>query len=196
MTTEPPSETDHPGREPDDDRLLLARMRRGDRDALGLLYERHVRPVYWQAYRVVGVDADAEEVVQDVFVTAWRRRDDIHVVDRSVLPWLLATAKYTALNHQRRRRRRAWAELDENVASIHPGPDDVVVADLVLERVHEHVRSLSTLDQRLFSLCVAGDRSYAEAADELGVTHGTVRNRVSRIRSRVRTATEDLRGPA
>ncbi|WP_370618012.1 RNA polymerase sigma factor [Mumia sp. Pv 4-285] len=188
--------TDLPLEHDADDRLLWRRTRRGDRDAFGDLYARHVRPVYWQAFRVVGDASDAEEVVQDVFVTAWRRRSEISLVDTSVLPWLLATAKYTALNHRRRRSRRRWEPLDDSAPSPEQAPDDAVVSDLLLTRVRESVAGLTPLDQRLFELCVVGDRTYAAAADEVGVTHAAVRNRVSRIRSRMRAATDDLRGPA
>lgn len=188
--------TDLPTEHTVDDRLLLARTRGGDRDAFGALYARHVTPVYWQAYRLTGTAHDAEEVTQDVFVTAWRRRADLHVVDTSVLPWLLATAKYVALNLRRKRTRRQWEELDDSVAGEAPEPVDEVVSAMLLARVRESVAGLSALDQQLFERCVVGDLTYAEAADELGVTHGAVRNRVARIRSRVRAATHDLRGPA
>ncbi|MFD1825827.1 MULTISPECIES: RNA polymerase sigma factor [Mumia] len=188
--------TDLPTEHAADDRLLLARTRRGDRDAFSDLYARHVTPVYWQAYRFVGTAHDAEEVTQDVFVTAWRRRADIHLVDTSVLPWLLATAKYVALNLRRKRSRRLWAELDDSLPSADQDPVDEIVSAMLLARVRASVAGLSPLDQQLFERCVVGDRTYAEAADELGVSHGAVRNRVARIRSRVRAATHDLRGPA
>ncbi|MGH1561848.1 RNA polymerase sigma factor [Mumia sp. DW29H23] len=188
--------TDLPLERDPDDRPLWERTRRGDRDAFGALYARHVRPVYWQSFRVVGNATDAEEVVQDVFVTAWRRRSEIALVDTSVLPWLLSTAKYTALNHHRRRTRRRWEQLDDTVPSAEQTPDDAYVAEQLLARVRESVATLSPLDQQLFERCVVGDLTYAEAADEVGVTHAAVRNRVARIRSRVRAATQDLRGPA
>jgi RNA polymerase sigma-70 factor (ECF subfamily) len=188
--------TDLPTEHAADDRLLLARTRRGDRDAFGDLYARHVRPVYWQAYRLIGTAQDAEEITQDVFVTAWRRRADLHLVDTSVLPWLLATAKYLALNLRRKRGRRHWEQLDDTLPSTDREPADEAVSAVLMARVRESVAGLSPLDQQLFERCVVGDLTYAQAADALGVSHAAVRNRVSRIRSRVRTATEDLRGPA
>ncbi|MBW9206945.1 RNA polymerase sigma factor [Mumia sp. zg.B17] len=187
--------TDLPTEHAADDRMLLARTRRGDRDAFGDLYARHVRPVYWQAYRLIGTAQDAEEITQDVFITAWRRRSDINLVDTSVLPWLLATAKNVALN-LRRKRGRQWEQLDDALPSTDREPSDEAVSAVLMARVRESVAGLSPLDQQLFERCVVGDLTYAQAADALGVSHAAVRNRVARIRSRVRAATEDLRGPA
>ncbi|MCW2840282.1 MAG: polymerase subunit sigma-24, partial [Aeromicrobium sp.] len=52
---------------------LLARAAAGDRLAFGLLYDRYVRPVYWQAYSVLRDDREAEDATQDVFVTTWNK---------------------------------------------------------------------------------------------------------------------------
>ncbi|TCI98707.1 sigma-70 family RNA polymerase sigma factor [Aeromicrobium sp. IC_218] len=179
-----------------DDHALVSRARSGDREAFGELYARHVRPVYWQAYGVVGSAADAEEVVQEVFVVAWRRLADLHLVDASALPWLLVTAKNIGRNHARRASRRRWEAYDETAASDDAPPDEQVATALVLERVRESLAGLSDVDRRLFELCVLGDLTYAQAADELGLTHGGIRNRVSRLRGRLRRDTDDLRGLA
>ena len=174
-----------------DDRVLLERAQTGDRDAFSELYERHVRAVYWQAYGVLG-DADAsQDVTQEVFVTAWRRVRSIHVVDESVLPWLLVTARNVALNAWRRRTRpdRSTSALDETA----PAPHDVeaeVDAALVRAEIERAVARLSETDRRLYELCLEGGHTYDHAAEELGVSHAVVRNRLHRLRQRLRA---DLR---
>ncbi|TXL62136.1 RNA polymerase sigma factor [Aeromicrobium terrae] len=170
---------------------LLARAAAGDRLAFGELYDRHVRPVYWQAYSVVHDGAEAEDVTQDVFVIAWRRIRAITVVDDSVLPWLLVTARYTALNAQRRAARRRADELVET-----PGGVDVereVEAAHVRAEIEKAVALLSPTDRRLYELCVDGDRTYEQAAADLGVTHAVVRNRLHRLRTRLRADLRSMR---
>lgn len=61
---------DSPGPDPSD-RLLLARAGAGDRSAFETLYDRHVRPVYWQTRSVLHDDREAEDATQEVFVTTW-----------------------------------------------------------------------------------------------------------------------------
>lgn len=181
--------TSETGDDADTDGGLLQRASTGDRDAFGELYDRHVRAVYWQAFRVLR-DADAvEDATQETFVVAWRRSRTIRLVDGSVLPWLLVTARQVALNAARKAARRRTAELDEDL----PARDDVestVEAELARVEIDAAVAALGELDQRLYALCIDGDHSYEQAARELGVTHAVVRNRLHRLRGRLRA---DLR---
>jgi RNA polymerase sigma factor (sigma-70 family) len=180
---------------PDDasgDRLLLERAARGDRVAFGRLYDHHVRPVYWQAYGVLHDAREAEDATQDVFVTAWNKIRTITLVDESMLPWLLVTARYTALNARRSRRRRRSDELDELLVDDRTVEDEVE-AGLVRAEIDKAVAALSTLDRRLYQLCLAGDHTYEAAARELGVSHSVVRNRLSRLRTRLRADLRSIR---
>ncbi len=180
------------------DRELLDRAVRGDRLAFDQLYLRHVRPVYFQAYAVVRNEYDAEDTTQEVFITAWKKITGIRIVDDSLLPWLLVTARYTALNKRRQSQRDASRQLpfDGDVIDSSMTVEETAAHDELLARVGKAVAALSEPDQRLYELCINGDRTYAEAADELGVTHGAIRNRVSRIRQRLRADIYVLRGTA
>ena len=177
------------GDDDDDDSVLLHRAARGDRRAFGQLYDRHVRPVYWQAYGVLRDEREAEDATQDVFVTMWHKIRTITLVDESVLPWLLVTARYTALNARRSRLRRRVDELDERLTSD-AAVEDEVEAGLVRAEIDKATAALSPVDRRLYELCVDGDHTYDMAARELGVSHAVVRNRLSRLRTRLRA---DLR---
>jgi RNA polymerase sigma factor (sigma-70 family) len=176
------------------DRVLLERAAAGERMAFGQLYDRHVRPVYWQAYAVLRDADEAEDVTQDVFITTWGKIRQITIVDDSVLPWLLATARYTALNARRRtqRTRARTGRLDDDL------PDDATVegeveAAQVRVEIEKAVAALSPTDRRLYELCVVGDHTYDLAARELGVSHAVVRNRLSRLRTRLRADLRSMR---
>ncbi|GAA2080189.1 RNA polymerase sigma factor [Aeromicrobium tamlense] len=168
------------------DTALLARAQAGDTFAFGTLFDRHVSAVYWQAHRVVGDASEAEDVCQDTFVTAWRRIGDITIVDRSILPWLMVTARYTALNAGRKRARLHAVDLEHEPVDPGADPSGHVEEAAVAAAIDAAVARLSPVDRRLFELCVDGDLTYEQAAAELGVTHGAVRNRVSRLRARLR----------
>ena len=185
----------HPQAEVVDDVELLSRAQAGDRLAFADLYERHVRPVYWQAYSVVHDVGEAEEVTQDVFVTTWRRIRAIRPVDGSLLPWLLVTARYTALNAYRRASRRHSASLDDGMerAGADASVEHEVEAALVRAEIDKAVAVLAPNDRRLYQLCVEGDRTYEQAARELGVTHAVVRNRLHRLRARLRADLRSMR---
>jgi RNA polymerase sigma factor (sigma-70 family) len=171
---------------------LLERAANGERAAFGQLYDRHVRPVFWQAYAVVHDADEAEDITQDVFITTWNKIRTINLVDESALPWLLVTARFTALNARRRaiKTRLRQSELDPEMTDEAASIDDELEAAQVRAEIDKAVAALSPTDRRLYELCVAGDHTYALAARELGVTHAVVRNRLSRLRSRLRA---DLR---
>ncbi len=175
------------------DAVLVQRARTGDRAAFAGLYDRHVRPVYWQAYGVVADRTLAEDVTQDVFITAWQKRHDL-TVDDSALPWLLVTARYTALNARRGDRRRALrsTELDDDL----PADETVeqsVVDGIVRAEIDKAVGTLAPTDRQLYELCLDGDLTYAQAAEQLGLSHAAVRNRLSRLRTRLRSDLRSLR---
>lgn len=171
---------------------LLARAAAGDRRAFGQLYDRHVRPVYWQAYSVLRDEREAEDTTQDVFVTTWNKIRTITLVDESVLPWLLVTARYTALNARRSSQRRRADELDDGL-SADSTVEDQVEAGLVRAEIEKATAALTPTDRRLYELCVAGDHTYDMAARELGVSHAVVRNRLSRLRTRLRADLRSMR---
>jgi RNA polymerase sigma-70 factor (ECF subfamily) len=189
-----------PSAEVADDVELLTRAQEGDRRAFADLYDRHVRPVYWQAYSVVHDAGEAEEVTQDVFVTAWRRIRAISPVDGSLLPWLLVTARYIALNAYRRASRRQRDQrgeaLDDEVLEGTDAESPVereIEAAQVRAEIDKAVAALAENDRRLYELCVEGDRTYEQAARELGVSHAVVRNRLHRLRTRLRADLRSMR---
>lgn len=175
------------------DVVLLERSSTGDRVAFEQIYDRHVRAVYWQAHRVLR-DADAaEEISQDAFITLWHKARSVRIVDESVLPWLLVTARFLALNAHRRRRRDRSEVLDDDVADPSVDVEQATVAAEVQQQIDAAVDQLSEIDQRLYHLCLDGDHSYESAARELGVSHGVVRNRLSRLRTQLRADLDALR---
>ena len=174
------------------DDALLRRACRDDERAFGLLFDRHVDAVYWQAFGVLRHRDEAQDVAQETFMTAWRRRHDITIVDESVLPWLLVTARFTAQNARRKIARLQPGELPE-IADDARTADELVADADVRSAITAAVDRLSAVDQQLFALCLEDDCSYADAAATLGVSHGVVRNRLSRLRGRLRADLHSVR---
>ncbi len=175
-----------------DDATLVAHAAGGSEFAFRSLYRAYVRPVYWIAHRLLGDPADAEDVAQETFVVAWQKLPQLQLQGESLLPWLATICRLQAANRLRARRRdRARStELDEQV------PDTVDVEQQVIDAVTvaailREVSGLSELDQEIFRLVAAEGYGYQAAAEHLGVGHGVVRNRLSRIRTRVRSAVNE-----
>ncbi|MEV0596914.1 RNA polymerase sigma factor [Nonomuraea cavernae] len=93
-----------------------ARIRDGDADAFGQLYDEFARTVYNHAFRLTGDWSTAEDVMSLTFLEAWRLRGRIDADGGSLRPWLLGIATNVARNTRRASRRydNALARMPRN----------------------------------------------------------------------------------
>jgi RNA polymerase sigma-70 factor (ECF subfamily) len=165
----------------------------GSEHAFRSLYRAYVRPVYWLAHGLVGNPADAEEITQETFLVAWRKLPGLDLAGDSLLPWLATICRFQCANRIRRQRRdreHTGAAADETLPST-VDVEQQVIDDRLAEAILNEVAGLGELDRAIFRLCATEGYAYQAAADELGVAHGVVRNRLSRIRSRLRTVVKE-----
>ncbi len=172
-----------------DDSVLWSRVRTGDRDAFGLLFERHARTIYNYCFRRVGSWDAAEDLVSIVFLEAWRRRDKSLPAGKE-LPWLLGIATNVVRN--RRRAERRYAAALRRVPAPEPEPsfaedsDDRLADEAWMQRALQLLSRLPRREQEVFALCAWSELSYEDAAVALHIPVGTVRSRLSRARARLR----------
>lgn len=175
------------------DQKMAAQAAAGDQSAFRELYRAYVRPVYWIAHGIVGSPADAEDVTQETFVTAWRKLPLLDLQGESILPWLATICRFQAANRLRQRRRdqaNTTDAVDETLPSTISVEEQVITAALAA-RIAAEVGTLNELDREIFRLCAAEGYAYQAAAEELGVSHAIVRNRLSRVRTRLRGAVKE-----
>lgn len=179
-----------------DDIELLVHIRDGSNDALTQLFRRHARAVFALAYSRLRDPSEAEEVVQDTFILFWERRHSIVMASASALPWLLATARYKSLARSKSLARRRTDSLEERnlVSAADDGPAAIVETRVLEDFLAGIVEALPEIDRKIYELCVAGGLSYAEAASTLGITHASLRGRLTRLRSRLRGELSFLKG--
>ncbi|MGN8026007.1 RNA polymerase sigma factor [Microbacterium sp. 22242] len=172
------------------DTALVARAASGSEHAFRTLYRAYARPVYWIAHGILGSAPDAEDVTQETFVVAWRKLPGLELAGESLLPWLATICRFQAANRLRRRQRElahTTDEADERIPSLIDVEQQVITAELAA-RIAQELGGLSALDREIFRLCATEGYDYRAAAAELGVGHGVVRNRLSRVRTRLRGA--------
>lgn len=176
-----------------EDQEWAARAAAGDQQAFREIYRAHVRPVYWIAHGILGTTGDAEDVTQETFIVAWRKLPGMELAGQSLLPWLATICRFQAANRLRvlRRDRANTAELLDERLPDTISVEEQVISSALADLITAEVGSLSELDQQIFRLCAVDGYGYRAAADALGVTHGVVRNRLSRVRTHLRdTVTE------
>jgi RNA polymerase sigma factor (sigma-70 family) len=173
---------------PLDDAEILALARAGDLDAYGLLVDRHGLLAHRTAV-LMGAGDDADDVVQEAFVRAYRGLSGLRA-DAPFRPWLLAIVANQTRNLHRSRRRRDGlvlrAAAHEPAGSAGDAPGEAAVA---AERRAVLVRALRGLDERDREVLVLRyllDLSEAETAQVLGLARGTVKSRTHRALARLR----------
>ncbi|MGH1526444.1 RNA polymerase sigma factor [Leifsonia sp. L25] len=175
-----------------DEQQALGRVRDGDADAFGVLFDLHHGRVFRQALRLTASLHDAEDVTAVVFLEAWRRRDSMRLVDGSVVGWLLVTTNYVFRNQLRskRRYREALAHLPapEDAPDHSHAVDDRLDGDARRSALRTALAELPKRDQDIITLCVFEELSTAEAAEALAISHGTVKSRLSRAKARLAAA--------
>lgn len=128
---------------------------------------------------------DAEDLVAEVFATAWRRRDAIP--EQFVLPWLYKTASYVLANHRRKPTLTLLADYktESEDRSRSADPADLIVED---EDVRQALAKLSPRDRKVLMLHAWEGLDGAGLATALGVTRGGAAAALSRARARLREA--------
>jgi len=136
----------------------------------------------WRA----GCVSDAQDAVAEVFLTAWRRLDEVPRGDAARV-WLYATARRVIANQRRSTRRRA-ALVERMAITTPPDPQGDPEASLV----HEALRQLNPIDREVLLLSEWEGLSPAQIASVLHCPKVTARGRLHRARRRFRSTFEEL----
>ncbi|MGW9441195.1 RNA polymerase sigma factor [Streptomyces sp. NPDC055607] len=168
---------------------VRARIRAGNSDAFGSLFDDYSRAVYNHAFRLTGDWSVAEDVLSLTFLEAWRLREGVDPDGGSLRPWLLGIATNTVRNVRRaaRRHEAALGRLPPEEA-LPDFSEDLVGRIDDAERIAVLRTALSRLrrpEREVVALCVWSGLDYAAAAVALGIPIGTVRSRLSRARKKL-----------
>ncbi|MGW0518482.1 RNA polymerase sigma factor [Crossiella sp. NPDC003009] len=173
---------------------LLAAAARGDDTAFDDLVRRHTNRMYRIALRIVGDPAEAEDVVQEAWVSAWRGLGRFRG-EAAPTTWLFRVVTNTALAHLRKR--RPTVPLED---TVEPAMTDVAAdperAALRSEQTDLVLRAIATLEpsQRVpLVLRELEELSYEEVAEVLDVPVPTLRSRLYRARVALLAKLEELR---
>jgi RNA polymerase sigma-70 factor (ECF subfamily) len=177
------------------DAAAVARVRSGETDAFRVLVERHTNAVYRLACRMTGNAHDAEDVVQETFLRAFKRLDDFEARAQfgSWLHRIAANCSYDLLRARAREQaRRLPAENDEGepiehtVASPAPGPERLAAGSELRRRVQAAMQRMSALERAAFTLRHLEGRSIAEIEQALGLDTSAAKQSIFRAVRKVR----------
>ena len=174
-----------------DDRDLVGRARRGDREAFTQLIVQYQVPLYNMALRMVGQPDDAADITQEAFLRAWEK---IHTLREAPFKsWLFQIAANLCYDHFRRGRRFGIMPDEDqpgtsNVVGLGiapPHPQEQTEANARTRLVRDSIQALDHGMRIAIVLRDINGMAYEEIAAVLRVPLGTVKSRIARARAQV-----------
>lgn len=159
---------------------IAALFAAGDERALRLAYDRFGSLIWSLCRRGLAADADAEDVTQQVFISAWKSRERFDPARGPLGAWIVGIAKFKIIDAQRAAGRRR----DTAAEGIADAPDQPAsdpldqVADRML--VLDALRALPDERRHVLERAFFSDLTHPQIADELGLPLGTVKSHIRR----------------
>ncbi|HKU36910.1 MAG TPA: sigma-70 family RNA polymerase sigma factor [Polyangiales bacterium] len=171
----------------DADIEVLRKVAGGDKQALGVLYDRHSGVMLALGLRIVGVRREAEDLLHDVFLEAWRHAGDYDPKRGSVKTWLLLRMRSRCLDRVRSHGFSRVEPLESE--PVRQGTVERTERKLDGARAYALLEKLPPAQREVLELGYFEGLSFSEIASALNIPIGTVKSRVSAAMEKLR---EDL----
>jgi RNA polymerase sigma-70 factor, ECF subfamily len=185
MTSSAP-EDDLAKRRADADRARLTEFLvatgHGDRAAFEQLYRRTSAKLFGVCFRIFGNQSEAEDVLQDVYITIWNKAATYEAGRASPITWLVTVARNRSIDRLRGVGRTGLAPLDEaaEVADPSPAADAVLIAQGDDAALSHCINDLNPRDAGFIRASFLQGATYADLAMRDGLPLGTVKSRIRR----------------
>ena len=181
------------------DAAAVARAKAGDKDGFRSLVERHSRSVFRLAYRLTGNEQDAEDVVQETFLRAYKQLENFES-RASFGTWLyriVANCAVDMIRGRQARQKHLWTEPFDVSTSAHaseqPGPERLAESSEVQRRVAAALDGLSPLERAAFALRHYEGRSIDEICRTLNLGTSAAKQAIFRAVKKLRVELGGLR---
>ena len=187
-----PQLTLHTPNDAERERDLIERARGGDRDAFGALVRTHLPGAIRLAMRITRNEADAEDIVQDAFLSALRNIDDFEL-GRPFWPWLARIVANRSLDVVGSKGRQGET-LAETIPSDSPNPSQSAERGELMDRVRAVIATMPPRQRLVVEMYELEGASVAEIAQQTGSAAATVRWHLHVGRRTLRAALAHLYG--
>lgn len=171
----------------------MTRVGRGDRAAFQQVYLATSAKLFGICLRILGDRAEAEDALQDVYVSLWRRADRFDPARASAMSWLAIFARNRAIDRRRGSKLRAASvpvELADGVADEAPGAEAAIERGESHARIHHCLDALEAGQRDAIRTAFFDGVTYSELADRAGVPLGTMKSWIRRGLARLKACLE------
>lgn len=177
--------------QPKDDALLAQRIRAGDREALGELYDRYASVALATALRVVADRGQAEDLVHDTFVAVWQKIDRFDAARGSLRAWLLTIVRNRSIDRLRAARPTLAVDEADEQSLLRTGANptwDAAIARRSAAELRLALAELPAEQRQAIELAYFGGNTYREIAVLTNVPLGTANGRLRLALAKLRQA--------
>ena len=163
------------------DEELISLVEQSDAEAFAMLYDRHSRPAYSLAYRMMGEKQAAEDLLQDALLKAWRAAGSYRPERGSVRTWILSIVHNRGIDQLRSlaSRRRTQERVEASAPRVQPSEAFTQAwRNTQREQVREALGTLPAEQLKILELAYFSGYTHVEISELLGVPLGTVKGRM------------------
>lgn len=184
----------------ENDSAVVAQVLAGDRDAFRVVVERHSQSLFRLAYRMTGNEQDAEDVVQETFLRAYRRLNKFESRS-SFSTWLYRIAVNCSLDQSRKRRQQDDRQVSPNpelpdpmlaLPSTDPSSERLAISAEVRRKVEATLNELTEKEKAAFVLRHYEGMSIEEVGRAMGLRANAAKNNIFRAVQKLRRALEPV----
>jgi RNA polymerase sigma-70 factor (ECF subfamily) len=162
---------------------LMEALRAGDVSAFEAVFQDYRKMVFKTAYLMTGSKEEAEDVLQEVFVSVWRSRKTFNPKKGKLSTWIYRITVNRCLSRRRRKKPALLPLEDKNIDLPYTKPtkqpEEILVTRLEYERLVKAMNALDSKHRSVLVLRYFNDLSYDEIAQVIGIPLGTVKSRIS-----------------
>src|SRR5438270_6239223 len=186
------------------DAAVVAQVLTGDREAFRVLVERHSRNIFKAVYRMTNNQEDADEIVQETFLRAYKSLDRFQERS-SFYTWVYRIAMNRTLDFLSVKKPKQTVQISDNpdpeegeiqLASDSPGPERALLSSELKSSIAKAMLLLTPTEKVAFTLRHMEGRSIEDVSEALGVRNVAARNTVFRAVKKLRIALEPMITPA
>ncbi|UOR09739.1 sigma-70 family RNA polymerase sigma factor [Qipengyuania flava] len=174
-------------------KAAMLRLAAGERAALEDVYRATSAKLFGICYRILGDEKEAEDALQDVYLTLWRRADRFDPARASPISWLATFARNRAIDRLRSGKARRSAVPESETAPIADASPlaEAMLIDAEREaRIHGCLDTLDETPRDAIRTAFFEGRTYAELAESMGVPLGTMKSWIRRGLTRLKACME------
>ena len=163
---------------------LVAQCENGDSRAQLLFYEKHYRPVFTTCLRIVGNKVEAEDLMQETFITAFSKLSSLESEDKAA-GWLCTIARNKSINYIQRDR-KTWVDIKDHDSPV----VDEDYTEIDVDYIYKGIKQLPEGYRLIMNLYLFEGLNHEQISASLGISASTSRSQYARAKQRLRQIIE------